>query len=138
MIPSRLIIPLTALMFTCTMGLAQDPAADSAAAPRIELSTAQKQTIYESVTKTQKNNPEPTGFRAAVGATVPASIALVPVPDTIAKLSHRGLLREADLPCFGEEPDAPIAAFIKRLKCRQCGSQSVRAFRTNTGSSGTE
>ena len=32
MIPSRLIIALTALMFTCSMGLAQDPAADSAAA----------------------------------------------------------------------------------------------------------
>jgi hypothetical protein len=93
MIPSRLIIPLTALMFTCSMGLAQDPAADSAAAPRIDLSTAQKQTIYESVTKTQKNNPEPTGFRAAVGAIVPALIALVPVPDTIAKLmpQTRGL-----------------------------------------------
>jgi hypothetical protein len=54
---------------------------------------AQKQTICESVTKTQKNNPEPTGFRAAVGATVPPSIALVPAPDTIAKLmpQTRGL-----------------------------------------------
>jgi hypothetical protein len=93
MIPSRLIISLAALMFTCSMGLAQDPAADSAAAPRIELSAAQKQTIYESVTKTQKNNPEPTGFRAAVGATVPVSIALAPVPETIAKLmpQTRGL-----------------------------------------------
>ena len=55
MIPSRLIIPLTALMFTCSMGLAQDPAADSAAAPRIELSTAQNQIIYESVTKTRRS-----------------------------------------------------------------------------------
>ena len=93
MIPSRLIIALAALMFTCSMVLAQNPAADSAAAPRIELSTAQNQIIYESVTKTQKNSPEPTGFRAAVGATVPASIALVPVPDTIAKLmpQTRGL-----------------------------------------------
>jgi hypothetical protein len=55
MIPSRLIIPLTALMFTCSMVLAQNPAADSAAAPRIELSNAQKRTIYESVTKTRRS-----------------------------------------------------------------------------------
>ena len=54
------------------------------------------------------------------------------------RCGHRGLLRETDLPRFGEKPDAPIAAFIKRLKCRQCGSQSVRAFRTNAGSSETE
>jgi hypothetical protein len=93
MIPSRLIIPLAALMFTCGLGLAQDPAADSAAAPPIELSAAQKQAIYQSVTKTQKNDPQPTGFRVAVGATVPGSITLAPVPSTIAELmpQTRGL-----------------------------------------------
>jgi hypothetical protein len=47
------------------------------------------------------------------------------------RCGHQGVLRESDLPSYGEEPDAPIAAFVKRLKCRQCGSQSVQAFRTN-------
>jgi hypothetical protein len=47
------------------------------------------------------------------------------------RCGHRGVLREADLPSYGETPDAPIAAFVKRLKCRQCGSRSVQAFRTN-------
>jgi hypothetical protein len=93
MIVSRPIISLAALMYTCGVGLAQDPAADSAAAPRIELSAAQKQAIYQSITTTQKNDPEPTGFRVAVGATVPGSIALAPMPSTIAELmpQTRGL-----------------------------------------------
>jgi hypothetical protein len=47
------------------------------------------------------------------------------------RCGHRGVLREADLPSYGEKPDAPIAAFVKRLKCRQCGSRSVQAFQTN-------
>jgi ribosomal protein S27E len=45
------------------------------------------------------------------------------------RCGHRGMLREADLSRYGERSDTPIAAFIKRLKCRKCGSQSVRAFR---------
>jgi hypothetical protein len=36
--------------------------------------------------QTQKNNTEPTGFRAAVGAAVPEAIELAPVPATIANL----------------------------------------------------
>jgi len=46
------------------------------------------------------------------------------------RCGHSGFLRESDLPSYGEKPDAPIAAFVKRLKCRKCGSQSVKAFRT--------
>ena len=84
--PSRLVIPVIALSLSCGLGLAQTPALDSAAAPHLELSAAQKQTIYQSVTKTQKNNAAPTGFRAAVGAPVPDSIELAPVPATIADL----------------------------------------------------
>lgn len=45
------------------------------------------------------------------------------------RCGHRGELRESDLPSFGEKPDAPIAAFVKRLTCQQCGSHSVRAHR---------
>jgi hypothetical protein len=88
MIAGRLIIPLVALTLTltCGVGLGQTPAPDGAAAPHLELSAAQKLTIYQSISKTQKNSPAPTGFRAAVGATVPESIALAPVPSTIAEL----------------------------------------------------
>jgi hypothetical protein len=42
---------------------------------------------------------------------------------------HRGQLRETDLPAYGEKPGAPIARFIKRLVCRECGSQSIHAQR---------
>ena len=34
---------------------------------------------------------------------------------------------DADLGRRGINPNAPIACFIKRLRCRKCGSQSVRA-----------
>jgi hypothetical protein len=39
------------------------------------------------------NDPEPTGFRVAVGATVPGSIALAPMPSTTAEMmpQTRGL-----------------------------------------------
>ena len=84
--PGRLVIPVIALSLSCGWGLAQTPALDSAAAPHLELSAAQKQTIYQSIAKTQKNNAAPTGFRAAIGASVPDSIALAPVPATIADL----------------------------------------------------
>jgi hypothetical protein len=65
---------------------AQTPGTDSAAEPALELSAGQKQTIYESVSATQKNNPAPPGFRAAVGAQVPDTIELQPIPATIAAL----------------------------------------------------
>jgi Protein of unknown function (DUF1236) len=84
--PSRLIAPVLALFFSCGWGLAQTPALDSGAAPSLELSTTQKQTVYQSVTKSQKNNAAPTGFRAAVGAPVPDSVELAPVPATIVEL----------------------------------------------------
>jgi hypothetical protein len=66
--------------------LAQTPAADSGAGPSLKLSTAQRQTIYQSVSATQKNNPAPTGFRAAIGAQVPDGIPLQPISTTIATL----------------------------------------------------
>jgi hypothetical protein len=42
---------------------------------------------------------------------------------------HVGALSESNLPRFGEKPDAPIAKFIKRLTCEECGSRSVKAWR---------
>ena len=88
MILSRLTIALVALSptFICEPGLSQTPAQDSAKGPRIQLSVAQMQTIFQSITNTQKNDPAPTGFRAAVGATVPKSITLAPIPSSVAEL----------------------------------------------------
>ena len=42
---------------------------------------------------------------------------------------HTGTLSEKSLPRFGEKPDAPIAKFVKRLTCEECGSRSVKAWR---------
>ena len=66
-------------------GAQTQPMASEATAPALELSTAQKQTIYQSVSsRSQKNNAAPPGFRAAVGAHVPDTIELVAMPDTLA------------------------------------------------------
>jgi hypothetical protein len=47
------------------------------------------------------------------------------------RCGHGGTIRESDLPRHGEEPGAPIARFVKRLVCQECGSHSVKAFRMN-------
>jgi glucose/arabinose dehydrogenase len=65
---------------------AQNPTQDAAAAPALELSTAQRQTVFQSVSKTQKNHAAPTGFRVSVGAHVPDAIELAAMPDTLATL----------------------------------------------------
>jgi uncharacterized protein DUF1236 len=82
---NRLLIPIFALSLSCGAAAAQTPTQD-AATPRIELSAAQKQTIYQSISRTRKNNAAPTGFRPAIGAAVPEAVALEPVPATIADL----------------------------------------------------
>jgi len=38
-------------------------------------------------------------------------------------------LRNADLVAHGVKPDSPIAGFVRRLKCSQCGGGSVLAKR---------
>jgi hypothetical protein len=68
------------------VAIAQTQGTVSSTEPALELSAGQKQTIYESVSATQKNNPAPPGFRATVGAQVPDTIELHPVPGTIAAL----------------------------------------------------
>ena len=45
------------------------------------------------------------------------------------RCAHQGVLREVDLLSFGEKPGAPIARFIKRVVCSECGSHSVEAQR---------
>jgi ribosomal protein L37E len=42
---------------------------------------------------------------------------------------HKSLLSNKDLADFGIPPEAPIATFVKRLRCRKCGSGSVLANR---------
>lgn len=42
---------------------------------------------------------------------------------------HKSILNDQALASFGIKPDAPIAAFVKRLRCRKCGSGSVIANR---------
>jgi hypothetical protein len=42
---------------------------------------------------------------------------------------HRGIIAEHDLVRFGLNP---IAQFVKRLRCRKCGSGSVLAKRSHS------
>jgi hypothetical protein len=53
---------------------------------KVDLTVAQRQILYQSLSNTQKNNAAPAGFRATVGAQVPGGIVLVPVPDAIAEI----------------------------------------------------
>ena len=75
-----------ALMSLAGLALPQTPAQDTATGPRLELSGAQRQTIYQSVSKTQKNHIAPTGFRVSVGGRLPDAIELAPMPGTLAEL----------------------------------------------------
>jgi hypothetical protein len=52
----------------------------------LEFNPSQRETIYQSVSKTQKNNAAPIGFRPAVGSLVPKGIDLAPLPDTLAEM----------------------------------------------------
>lgn len=60
--------------------------ADPAKVPAVELSPAQRQTIFQSVSNTGKNNAAPNGFRVAVGESVPNGVELTPVSNTISTL----------------------------------------------------
>jgi hypothetical protein len=73
-------------LMTALSGHAQTSAQDAAAAPALELTIAQRQTVFQSISKTQKNHAAPTGFRISVGAHVPDGIELAPLPDTLATL----------------------------------------------------
>jgi hypothetical protein len=42
---------------------------------------------------------------------------------------HEAVLTAADLVAHGLKPDAPIAGFVRRLRCTHCGSGSVLAKR---------
>jgi hypothetical protein len=40
---------------------------------------------------------------------------------------HHGFISERELVRFGLKPFAPVAQFVKRLRCRKCGGGSVMA-----------
>jgi hypothetical protein len=61
--------------------------ANPAAAPDLKLSSAQKQTIYLSISNLKKRETAPPTFRAAVGAIVPPSVNLQPLPKTVVELA---------------------------------------------------
>jgi hypothetical protein len=55
--------------------------------PSLELSESQRQAIYQSISNRQaKKDTAPVGFRAAVGAHVPDSIELEPLPKAVSEL----------------------------------------------------
>jgi glucose/arabinose dehydrogenase len=81
----RSAIWLVALAFVAAAE-AQTPAQDSATGPALQLTPAQQQTIYQSISKTQKNAAAPAGFRASVGAHVPDTVELQALPDALEAL----------------------------------------------------
>jgi len=55
--------------------------------PSLELSQSQREAIYQSVSNRQaKKDTAPVGFRAAIGAHVPDSIKLEPLPKAVVEL----------------------------------------------------
>jgi hypothetical protein len=57
-----------------------------AAVRDLKLTAAQKQTIYTSISNQKQKETAPPTFRAALGAVVPSSIELQPLPKTIVDL----------------------------------------------------
>ena len=86
-----------ALFFASVAAAAQTPAPDSDGLAHLNFTTAQKQALYQSIAKTQKNNAAPVGFRAAVGALAPSGVELTPLPATVAELIPQAKGLEAAL-----------------------------------------
>jgi hypothetical protein len=86
MVAIRLVTLFVVICFAAGAMFAQTPAPDSTTGRKVDLTVAQKQILYQSISNTQKNNAAPTGFRATVGSQVPSGVVLVPVPATIADI----------------------------------------------------
>jgi hypothetical protein len=82
---ARLFAALVVLCLATGGMFAQTPALNSTSR-KVDLTVAQRQILYQSLSNTQKNNAAPAGFRATVGAQMPSGVVLVPVPDAIAEL----------------------------------------------------
>jgi predicted nucleic-acid-binding Zn-ribbon protein len=48
---------------------------------------------------------------------------------TCLRCRHKSILNNQALANFGIKPEAPIATFVKRLRCSKCGSGSFIANR---------
>lgn len=46
--------------------------------------------------------------------------------------AHKSILSNEALTRFGIKPDAPIAGFVKRLRCSRCGSGGIMASRVSS------
>ena len=55
-----------------------------------------------------------------------------PILVTCLRCRHEGSLASSVLERFGLSANAPISAFVKRLRCSKCGSGSVAAKRTRS------
>ena len=82
---ARLVAPLVILCLATGGMFAQTPVLDNTAR-KVDLTPAQRQILYQSLSNTQKNNAAPPVFRATVGAQMPSVVALVPVPAAIADI----------------------------------------------------
>jgi hypothetical protein len=60
------LILMGVILVSPSFALAQTELQDAARGPPIQLSPAQRQIIYQSVSRTQKNQAAPTGFRVSV------------------------------------------------------------------------
>src|SRR5207248_1598861 len=68
-------------------GPGRSPADAPQSVPSLQLSDAQRQAVYQSIsTRRSKKDTAPPGFRPAVGAQVPASIKLEPLPKAVVEL----------------------------------------------------
>jgi hypothetical protein len=59
----------------------------------------------------------------------PANAGGAPIIVRCLHCRHEAALTAADLMAHGLKPDAPIAGFVRRLRCTHCGSGSVLAKR---------
>jgi hypothetical protein len=60
---------------------------------------------------------------------MPPAVAGSAISVRCMRCQHRSSIDATALGRFGLKADAPIAAFIKRLRCSKCGSGSVIAQR---------
>jgi len=65
------------------------PSTDPASTTDLQLSPAQKQTIYTSIRNLNIKNEAPADFQPIIGAVLPAEVKLEPMPKTIGELAPR-------------------------------------------------
>ncbi len=72
-----------------TVAPAAGPSTNPATTPDLQLSDAQKQTIYTSIRNLNVKNESPPNFQPIVGAVVPPEVRLEPMPATVAGLAPK-------------------------------------------------